>query len=122
MKQLFSEKDIVGRVISQTHLSDGNFWISFTDKSFIVLCVFNKSIDFGYDDHIVSIVDYQLDYTHKELVILGLISEFEHKNAILKQEEEYDREEKEYREQERLRVEKIEREQYEQLAKKYGQR
>ena len=123
MKQLINKKELVGKTISEILQSSQEFWIKFTDDSFVVLEIINNTEGFGYTSTIIDVSDYIINATNNELVKLGLITQDRYEEACKEEEEEYERErqqrERELYEQQELENEIRERELYKQLKKKF---
>jgi hypothetical protein len=120
MNQIFKQEDLVGKTISKVHFSCGDLWMKFKDNSFAVLCVEDETEGFGYERHVISISDWVNTKADKELVVLGLVSEREHKEALAKEEAEHEEKNKKREEEERKRVEQQELDQYKKLSEKFG--
>lgn len=124
MKQLLCTKELVGKTISKTLQSPEEFWIKFTDDSFVVLEIDDKTEGFGYSHRYIDISEYLVTSCQHELVKIGLISQEVYEEACQEEAEEYERErqqrERELYEQQELENEIRERELYEQLKKKFN--
>lgn len=82
MKQLFEEKELIGKTISKTHFSGDELWIRFIDDSFVIFKSTCESYGFDYSDYYLKISDYKIDNTCHELVDLGLITKKEYDKAV----------------------------------------
>jgi hypothetical protein len=83
MKQLFEEKELIGKTISKTLFSGDELWIRFIDDSFVLFKSTCESYGFGdYSDYHLKISDYEIDNTFSELFELGLITKKEHDKAV----------------------------------------
>jgi hypothetical protein len=120
MNQLFKQEDLIGKTISQIHLSSGDLWMKFTDNTFSVFRIEDKSEAFGYTDNVITVSDWIYTNTDKELVVLGLVSERNHKEALAEEEAEYEERRKKREEEDMKRIEQQELEQYKKLAEKFG--
>jgi hypothetical protein len=125
MNQILNKKELVGKTISETLQTSQEFWIKFTDDSFVVLQIINNTEGFGYTNTIIDVSDWIVNTTNNDLVKLGLISQEVYEEACQEEEEEYERErqkrERELYEQQELENEIRERELYEQLKKKFDE-
>lgn len=116
VKKLFGLK---GRTIADTRESRGELWIKFTDDSFVVLVVKDKSEPHGYRRDAVCVNDYEKDATDEELVDLGLITRKEYDDANKQEEVAREERHKQYEEEIRLKNEAYELKQLEILSNKY---
>ena len=85
MKQIKEHKDLVGKTIAQVIYPKENYqdmWIKFTDGSFVVLDIEDRTEGFGQTQEVVRIYPWDKDMTDDELVELGLISPQMHSNAV----------------------------------------
>ena len=83
MKQLFEEKELIGKTISKTLFSGDELWIKFIDDSFVQFKSTCESYGFGdYSDYHLKISDYEIDNTFPELFELGLITKKEYDKAV----------------------------------------
>jgi hypothetical protein len=111
MKQIIYNKELVGKTISKTLQSYQEFWIKFTDDSFVILDSTEKTEGYGYTQKSIEVSTYLSDNTNKNLVKFDLISQKTYELACQEQQRE-----KEELEQEQAR----ERQLYEQLKNKFN--
>jgi FMN-dependent NADH-azoreductase len=120
MKQIIYNKELVGKTISKTLQSYQEFWIKFTDDSFVILDSTEKTEGYGYTQKSIEVSTYLSDNTNKNLVKFDLISQKTYELACQEQEKTYElrrqQREKEELEQEQAR----ERQLYEQLKNKFN--
>jgi hypothetical protein len=121
MKQLFKEKELIGKTISKTYTNDYGFWVRFSDDSFVVFESIDISSGFEYSRYVIGINKYDKNNTHSELVKLGLITQKEYEIAVEEEDREFElRREK----QNRIELEettKREKELLEKLKSKYDE-
>jgi len=86
MKQITSEKYIIGKVIYKVLSSCSELWQMFTDNSFVVFELENQTEGFGYERNKIVISDDIKDFTSYELVKIGLITEKEYELAVKEEE------------------------------------
>lgn len=120
MNQLLNATEFVGKTIAAVQFSDEEFWIKFTDGSFSVLDIEDRTEGFGHTKNAIVVSDWIKDKTSKELLLLRLITDAEYKAALLEEEKADEKRQQEREEEERKRIEKIEKEQYKKLSEKYG--
>ena len=120
MKQLLNATEFVGKTIAAINFSDEEFWIKFTDGTFSVLDIESTHEGFGNNKNSIVVSEWLKDKTSKELLLLGLITDLEYKEALLEEEKVYEKRQQEREKEERKRIEKIEQEQYRKLSEKYG--
>ncbi len=122
MKQLFEEKELIGKTIAQVLMPKESYqdmWIKFTDNSFAVFDTEDRTEGFGQERRILVISDWEKDNTNEELVELGLITKAEHKYALEEEEKRYKKERAERDAVEQKRIEDYEKEQLAKLKTKY---
>ena len=123
MKQIFGEKELVGKTIMQIILPKEAYnetWIKFTDNSFVVFDTEDRTEGFGYEKRIRIISEWEKDNTNEELVQLGLITKQEHKLAVEQEKINSEERQKQRDDEEKNRIEKLEKEQLSKLKTKYG--
>lgn len=120
MKQLFNSSDFIGKTISDTLISSNGFWIKFTDNTFTVLIIEDITKGYGYTENTIVVSDWEKNKTFKELLLLGLITDGEHSDALDEEEREYDKWVLERDKKEQQRIKEYELEEYLKLQKKYG--
>lgn len=120
MKQIISLNDLIGKTISKVLLSEPELWVKFTDNSFAVFDVEDRTEGFGHTKSATVLSDWGKDATSMELVSLDLITLSEHENAVREEENKWELNRKEEEQKQQSEIEKLEREQYEKLSKKYG--
>lgn len=123
MKQLFEPEELIGKTIEKTIIDLDeceDWWIKFTDGSFVRLGVRNLARA-SYEHHeAIFISEDKADSSDDELLELGIVTSEEHRMANdIKREER----EKRHKEEQRIRqaeIDAFDREQYERLKKKFG--
>ena len=120
MKQLLSIEDLSGKTISKTLLSEPELWMKFTDNSFAVFDIEDRTEGFGHTKSAVVLSDWKKDGTNIELVNLEIISLSEHKKAIKDNELATDIRQQERDKEQQSQIEKLEKEQLKKLSEKYG--
>jgi len=120
MKQIINENDLIGKTISKVLLSEPELWMKFTDGSFAVFDIEDRTEGFGHTKSATVLSDWHKNATNVELVNLDIITLSEHKNAVEEEENRWELSQKEENEKRQSEIEKLEREQYEKLSKKYG--
>ncbi len=123
MKQLFEEKELIGKTISMVLMPKESYqdmWIKFTDNSFAVFDTEDRTEGFGQERRIRVISDWEKDNTNEELVELGLITKSQHELALEEEEKRYEKERSERDAVEQKRIEDYEKEQLAKLKTKYG--
>ena len=90
MKQLFKEKELIGKTITKTYTNDFGFWVRFSDDSFVMFEATDKTEGYGYTKYFVNICEYKKNNTYSELVKLGIITQKEYEKANEEQEREYE--------------------------------
>lgn len=123
MKQLFEEKELIGKTIAMVLMPKESYqdmWIKFTDNSFVVIDTEDRTEGFGQERRIRVISDWEKDNTNEELVELGLITKSEYELALYEEEKRYEKERRERDAIEQKRIEDYEKEQLAKLKKKYG--
>jgi hypothetical protein len=122
MKQLFEPEELIGKTIEKTIIDLDeceDWWIKFTDGSFVILGVRNLARA-SYEHHeAIFISNDKAENTDEQLVDLGIITQAQYEEAWIKRHEANDLK---HKEEERIRLERIdavEREQYERLKKKF---
>jgi len=94
MKQLFKQKELIGKTIEQVLMPKETYqdmWIKCTDSSFAVFDTEDRTEGFGQEKLIYVISDCEKDNTNEELVELGFITKSEHKLALEKEDERYEK-------------------------------
>ena len=122
MKQLFEQKDLIGKTIAQVLMPKESYqdmWIKFTDNSFAVFDTEDRTEGFGQEKCIRVISDWKKDNTNEELVELGLITKSQHELALEEKEKRHEKERSERYAVEQKRIEDYEREQLAKLKTKY---
>jgi hypothetical protein len=84
-------------------------WIRFTDGSFVVLDIEDRTEGFGQTQEVIRIYPWDKDITDDELVKLGLITPQMHTNAVEERERRWadERKERQKVEDERIKEEEI---------------
>lgn len=122
MKQLFKPEELLGKTIAQTIIDvDDNedWWVKFTDNSFVVLCIRNLARVSYEHKEAISISDEIQDETSRELLALGIVSQLQHNQATKRKCEEHDKEYREKTLKQQQEIEEVERKQLAELKKKY---
>lgn len=123
MKQLFEQKELIGKTIAQVLMPKESYqdmWIKFTDNSFAVFDTEDRTEGFGYEKRVRVICEWEKDNTDEELVELGLITKDEHELALEDEDKKYEKERSERDAIEQKRIENLEKEQLAKLKTKYG--
>lgn len=120
MKQIFEEKDLKGKTIESTLTSGEDFWMKFTDGSFVVLDIQDNGAGFGYSDNNIVVSEWQKDNTDRELITLGIITKEEYTNATTEQELRYEKQRAKEQELLLKAQEEAELSLYEKLKSKFG--
>jgi hypothetical protein len=112
MEQIKEHKDLVGKTIAQVVYPKENYqdmWIRFTDGSFVVLDIEDRTEGFGQTQEVIRIYPWDKDITDDELVKLGLITPQMHTNAVEERERRWadERKERQKVEDERIKEEEI---------------
>ncbi len=110
MKQILNSEELIGKTIENFYFSEEELWMKFTDSIFVVI---------EMDDGMV-VSDYIRDKTSSELVKIGLVTEAEHKAALIEQEERWKKKMQERDKQLLKQKEDEERKLYKVLHEKYG--
>lgn len=95
MKQIISVNDLIGKTISKVLLSEPELWIKFTDNSFAVFDIEDRTEGFGYTKSATVLSDWQKDATNIELVKLDIVTLSEHKKAVQEEENRWELNQKE---------------------------
>lgn len=123
MKQLFKPEELIGKTIEKTIIDVKeceDWWIKFTDNSFVILSIVNLSRASYEHKEAIEISDEKPDNTSDELLKLGLITTLDHEIAKRKRQEENEKKSKEETLLRQKQTEKEERELYEKLKIKFG--
>lgn len=123
MKQLFEEKELIGKIIAQIVMPKnhtGDMWVKFTDNSFVIIK--NESYQEGHGNRYeyVGIEDMEQGANNSELLELKLITKKEYDDALIAEEKKYEQWRFENDERQKKEQEKYEKEQFEKLKSKYG--
>jgi hypothetical protein len=122
MRQLFKQEQLIGKTITQVIMpegSDSDLWIKFTDDSFVVIQVVDRTQGFGQTQNVIVISDWEKDNTDKELVELGFITRYQYDQAIGDYEKILERDRLRRETENKERIEEYEKEQLAQLKAKY---
>ena len=122
MKQIKKQKDLVGKTIEQVIYPKESYqdmWIKFTDSSFVILDIEDRTEGFGQTRVVVRIYPWDKDMTNDEFVELGLISPQMHTNAVEERERIWADERKERQNEEDNRIKIEEKKLLEKLKNKY---
>ena len=90
MKQIVDKKDLIGKTIKRYYESSYDFWIRFTDDSFVVFKYENRTQGFGQEHEGVVVDDFHVENTSPELVQLGLITRSEYEYACEEEDRQYE--------------------------------
>jgi len=124
MKQLFNPEELVGKTIEKFIIDVEeceDWWIKFTDNSFVILSVRNLARASYEHKEAIAISDDKPDNTFDELLKLGLITEVQHEEANKKSHEENAKKSAAETLLRQQQIEKTERETFAKLKKKYGE-
>ena len=122
MKQLFKEQELIGKTISQVIFPKESYqdaYIKFSDNSFIVLDIKDVTVGYGQERNLIVISDLETDDTDENLVKLGLISKSSYEIAVKKQEENFEKSERERQNKWQEETIRLELEKLQELKKKY---
>lgn len=122
MKQIKNKKELIGKTISQIIMPKEHYddlWIKFTDNSFVVFKVDDISAGFEFSKYVMIMETSTMDMTESEFVELELITPEIHQNAINEQEKRWSDQNEEREKNEKISIEKYEKDQLEKLKLKY---